>query len=78
MQVLVRIRYRCTDHELVGIDEAVRRVKEHEKLMREVLPDLRNRLTAVEAGKRSDPDERGPARSLDQPFPVPAAHGHST
>jgi hypothetical protein len=55
MQVLVGNRYRWLDHEMEVIDGAVLRLKAHEKLMREVLPGLHNRLIAVEAGKRSEP-----------------------
>jgi hypothetical protein len=40
-----------------AVQEAIRRVRQHERLVAEVLPDLRRRLTVAE-GKRpkNDPD----------------------
>jgi hypothetical protein len=46
--VLTRCRYRATKCEWDAIEEALRRLKEHERLVRDVLPELRDRLTAPE------------------------------
>jgi hypothetical protein len=48
--VLTRCRHRATEREWDTIVEALRRLNEHERLLREVLPDLRNRLAAAESG----------------------------
>jgi hypothetical protein len=48
--VLTRCRHGATEREWDAIEEALRRLKEHERLVREVLPDLRSRLTAAESG----------------------------
>jgi hypothetical protein len=37
-------------HDWDLLTEAARRLRQHERLLREVLPDLRNRLTRLEAG----------------------------
>jgi hypothetical protein len=46
--VLTRCRHRASPREWDAIEEALRRLKEHERLVRHVLPDLRCRLTAVQ------------------------------
>jgi hypothetical protein len=46
MQIMVRLRYRCTDEEWMAVEEGIRRVKEHERLVQDVLPDLRNRISS--------------------------------
>jgi hypothetical protein len=50
LAVLTRCRHRASEGEGDAIEEAVRRLAEHEGLVRHVLPELRNRLTAVETG----------------------------
>jgi hypothetical protein len=47
--VLTRSRHRATEREWDAIQEALRWLKEHERLMRHVLPDLRCWLTAVQS-----------------------------
>jgi hypothetical protein len=46
--VLTRCRHRASKREWDAIEETLRRLKEHERLVGEVLPDLRNRLPPAE------------------------------
>jgi hypothetical protein len=55
-----RCRHRATEREWDMIEEAMRRLNEHERLLREVLPDLRNRLTAAEPGAAAETRLRPP------------------
>jgi hypothetical protein len=43
-----RFRDRLTRHDWDALNEAIRRLQHHERLVRDVLPDLRNRLTELE------------------------------
>jgi hypothetical protein len=43
-----RRRQRAGPREWAVIQEALHRLAEHERLLRDVLPELRNRLTAAE------------------------------
>ncbi len=56
---LLRIAYhargRLTHDDWDVIEEAVRRVKQHERLVREVLPDLRLRLAHMATSADPDP-----------------------
>jgi hypothetical protein len=56
--VLARCRHRATEREWDAIEEALRRLTEHERSLRDVLPDLRDRLAASESGSR--PEARFP------------------
>jgi hypothetical protein len=56
--VLTRCRHRASEREWGAIEEALRCLGEHERLLRDVLPDLRNRLAAAESGSR--PEARSP------------------
>jgi hypothetical protein len=49
LQVLVRTRYRVPDQQWAAIEEGIRRIKEHENLVSNVLPDLRLRLNEAES-----------------------------
>jgi hypothetical protein len=51
-RMMVRNRYRCDDRELEAVHEAIRRVEQHERLVQEVVPDLRIRLSQWEAGRK--------------------------
>jgi hypothetical protein len=42
-QIMARVR-NATDEEWDAFEEAIRRVKEHDRLVQNVLPDLRSRL----------------------------------
>jgi hypothetical protein len=48
-RMMIRNRYKCHDEELEAIHEAFRRVEQHEVLMGQVVPDLRNQLTELQA-----------------------------
>jgi hypothetical protein len=48
MQALVRTRFRLADEEWAAIEEGIRRIRQHEDLVANVLPDLRRRLDAAE------------------------------
>jgi hypothetical protein len=50
-RMMVRNRYRCDEDELEALHEAPRRVEQHERLIQEVVPDLRCRLGQWEAGR---------------------------
>jgi hypothetical protein len=54
--VLTPCRHRAGEDEWDAIQEALRRVGEHERLLRDILPELRNRLSAAQDGQSSDPD----------------------
>jgi hypothetical protein len=43
--VLTRCRHRAGEEHWDGIEKALRRLMEHERLVRRVLPELRDRLT---------------------------------
>jgi hypothetical protein len=49
LAVLTRYRHRATEREWDAIEEALRRLKEHERLLRDVLPELCGRLTVAES-----------------------------
>jgi hypothetical protein len=50
-RMMIRNRYPCDDDELEAVHEAIRRVEQHERLIQEVVPDLRSRLSQWEAGR---------------------------
>jgi hypothetical protein len=50
-RMMIRNRYRCAEDELEALHEALRRVEQHERLIQEVVPDLRSRLGQWEAGR---------------------------
>jgi hypothetical protein len=45
--ILTRCRHRATERGWDAIEEALRRLADHERLLRHVLPELRERLTAA-------------------------------
>src|SRR5207248_323831 len=47
-RLYVYCRDRLHDADRDALKEAMRRVREHERLVREVVPDLRNRITELE------------------------------
>jgi hypothetical protein len=61
-RMMIRHQYRCDYEELHAVHEAIRRVEEHELLMRNVLPEIQNRLTELEAvaANESGTRERAP------------------
>jgi hypothetical protein len=61
--VLTRCRHRVSEREWDVIEEALRRLAEHERLVRQVLPDLRNRLSAAEDGRASHSSTVGPCHA---------------
>jgi hypothetical protein len=73
--VLTPCRHRASEREGDAIEEALRRLKEHERLLRHVLPELRGRLaaagsaTAQEAGQGLA-RKGGPAYCLDGVLPA--------
>jgi hypothetical protein len=46
--ILSRCQYGAEQWEWDVIQEAQRRLREHERLLRDILPELRNRLSAAE------------------------------
>jgi hypothetical protein len=48
MQVLTRARHRLSDQQWTAIEDGIRRLKEHEDIVSNVLPDLRLRLDEAE------------------------------
>jgi hypothetical protein len=48
MQALVRTRNRTRDQEWAAIEEGIRRIREHEDIVSNLLPDLRLRLDEAE------------------------------
>jgi hypothetical protein len=54
--VLTRCRHRAGEDEWDAIQEALRRVGEHERLLRDILPELRNQLSAAQDGQSADPN----------------------
>jgi hypothetical protein len=48
-KMMIRHGYRCDYEELQVVHEAIRRVEEHELLVQQLLPDIQNRLTELEA-----------------------------
>jgi hypothetical protein len=49
LAILTRCRHRAGEREWDAIQEALRRLGEHERLLREILPELRTRLSAAES-----------------------------
>ena len=48
MGIIYRLRGRLHRSEADALEEAAKRVRRHEALVQDVLPDLRNRLAAAE------------------------------
>ncbi len=59
-QTFRRFEKHCTEFERDLIGEIIRRAQEYDKLVEDVLPDLRNRISALE-------DEREAARANHRP-----------
>ena len=53
-------REHIENHGWAVVREACHRLKQHEGLLRDVLPDLRARLTAAEGGRSRLPFDSGP------------------
>ena len=53
-------RARLTPEDWDVIEEAIRRVKQHERLVQDVLPNLRLRLSEAES-RSADPDRPSPS-----------------
>jgi hypothetical protein len=62
--VLTRCRHRAGEDEWDAIEEALRRLAEHKRLVRRVLPALRDRLAPTESGSGTgNPPRPGPDRA---------------
>jgi hypothetical protein len=48
MQALARARYRVPDQQWAAIEEGICRIREHEDIVSNLLPDLRLRLDEAE------------------------------
>jgi hypothetical protein len=55
--ILTPCRHRASECEWDAIEEAIRRLTEHERLVQHVLPELRDRLTEADPGE-GRPDSR--------------------
>jgi hypothetical protein len=50
-QLMIRVRKQTRPEEWDAVEEAMHRVREYERLVQDVLPDLRNRIPQMKPGQ---------------------------